>query len=332
MAGESSTSRRGYLRTLSTSIGAVLTASTVASASDPDTDAVTCPSGCGGGGSYPFVMNEIDDVVKTYNGHDYRGTVGLQGRYYGSYTNENWEDSGWLHDFVISGFSAARSRGQYADSWNLDPAIYSQTAKIQNNKPDKGAIVSTVGTQNEWVGESRRASDTGNPDQYMDAMKIAVETLISEVSQKAGYALNAAQFVDALTNDKGTSPDQTDQWTPSWNYGEWLGSATDCSNTIRFAITSPKLGDYIDVTTTQEANVPTVNDSYSVPHSTLDWYMETSNDDGGLSSASVTESRPSTTVNKDNLPPYEEVQKMADRGEVKRVMLPIQVEASTSDL
>lgn len=330
--------RRGYLSTVGLATATALGASGLASAT-PDDDAVTC-SGvnveCGGGGtSYPFTMSEVDDPMKTYNGMDYKAAVGLEGRYYGSYTNPNWEDSGWLHDFVIAGFSTARSRDQYASDWNRDEAIDTQRAVIRNNKPDTGAIVSTVGTQTEWVGESRRSDGTDGDDEYLDAMQVAVETIAGEISSKVGWALAAEDFVQALSNDKGSDPGEADEWTPSWHYGGLLSSfATDCSNTIRFAITSPEVGDYIDVTTKQEANIPTVNDSNQIPYGRLDWYLETTDDDGGLSSSSksVVDSHPSTTVEKGALPPYAEVQEMREHGPVERVMLPVRVEGSTSDI
>ena len=306
-------------------------------AAKPDEDDVICSgvsTDCGGG-DHPFTMNEIDDPLKTYNGKDYKAAVGLHGRYYGSYTNDNWDSSVWLHDFIISGFSSARSRDQSATDWNRDPAISEQTAIIENNKPSEGAIVSTVGSQNEWVGECRLSDGVDNDDSYQDAMKVAVETLVSEVSAKAGWGLAAQDFIEALSNDTGDDPGEVDEWTPSWDYGGPFGGfATDCSNTIRFAVTSPELGEYIDITTKQEADIPTVNDSNQIPYSSLDWYMETKNDDdGGLSASRAIESHPSMTIeHKQDLPPYKPVQEMFNHGSVEKVMLPIRAESSTSSI
>lgn len=328
--------RRDYLSALSAA-SMVTFGATGLVAAEPDEDAVTCsgPSvDCGGDTDYPITMSQIDDPMKTYNGMDYKAAVGLHGRYYGSYTNVNIEDSVWLHDFIIAGFSSARSRDQSASDWNRDPAISEQGAVIENNKPDKGAIVSTVGSQKEWVGESRRNNDVDNDDNFVDAMKVAVETLAGEVSSKAGWVLAAEDFVQALSNDNGDSPGEDDDWTPSWSYGGPFGGyATDCSNTIRFAVTSPEVGDIIDVTTKQEADIPTVNDSNEIPHSSLDWYMETDDDGGGLSKSSVIESNPSATIERErNLPPYQAVQDMFASGSVEKVMLPIRAETSTSDI
>lgn len=328
--------RRGFLSALSAASIATVGATGLVAA-NPDEDAVTCsgPSvDCGGETDYPITMSQVDDPMKTYNGMDYKAAVGLHGRYYGSYTNTNIDGSVWLHDFIISGFSSARSRDQYAGDWNRDPAISEQTAVIENNKPDEGAIVSTVGSQQEWVGESRHNDDVDNDDNYVDAMKVAVETLAGEVESKVGWALAAQDFVEALSNDSSDDPGEADEWTPSWSYGGPFGGyATDCSNTIRFAITSPEVGDIIDVTTKQEADIPTVNESDEIPYSSLGWYMETDEDGGGLSKSSVIESHPSATIErKENLPPYKEVQDMFANGSIKKVMLPIRAEASTSDL
>lgn len=295
------------------------------------TEDYICPSGCGET-SYPFTMNEVDEVSKNYFDGDYYGSVGLHGRYYGSYTNSNFADSGYLHDFVISGSSLALSKPEGSDSWNPDNAINSQTAIIENNKPQESSIVSVVNpsTDNEWVGASKADSDYSQ-ENYIEAMTVAVETIIGEVSQKAGYAIAAKDFVDALTNTKGNAPDGDDIWELPWDYAATASSTSCCSNTVRFAVTSQNEGDEIDVTTRQEANIPTVNDSSSVPYSELQWVFETDGNEDGVSTSNVTLDS-STKVSKQKLPPYKEVQQMAKRGDVHRVMLPMKVTSSTSNL
>lgn len=328
MAKKPRSERRDFLKTLAVSSTAGLLGTTTVTANDVGEDDYVCPSGCDGEMDYPFTMSEVDEVSENYYGGDYSGTVGLHGRYYGSYTNPQFEDSGYLHDFVISGSTLALSKPEDSNSWNADNAINSQTAVIDNHKPQESSIVSVVNpsSDNEWVGASKADSDYSQ-DNYIEAMTVAVETVIGEVSQKAGYAIAAKDFVNALTNTKD-EPDNEDIWEISWDYAATASSTSCCSNTVRFAMTSPSVGDEIDVTTRQDANIPTVNNSD--PYSELRWVMETDDEGGGVSTSAVTFDS-STKVAKNELPPYKEVQQMAERGDVHRVMLPMKVTSSTSD-
>ncbi len=314
-------------------------------ARDLEQNDLTCgPDPCGGG-DYPVEIYETNPVQKTYNGRDYLGVAGIESDYYGSYTNPNYDGGGYLHDFVTAGHFTSLDRPGGGSTWYKNRSIIHQKATVTNHKPNECAIVSQVGGTGEWIGASRD-DEPASSDFYGEQMKNAAEAAIGAVSETAGTYIAVAEFIDALANEYGSTPDDEEEWGPKFEYKP--SYPHDCTNTLRFAITSRDIGDEVRVTTRQEASIPTVNDPYEVPYADVEWWLTTEDPNinsvlsqqssiteknaTGMDTREIIDTFPSKRVRHKDLPPYAEVQEMADHGAVYRVFLPFTARTSTSSI